>query len=138
MSAPSKDPSDHGLKLAKDFPGLGEGDNRGPYVDHTAVREVLSQLRKDLGGVHGNPQPSMSATWSGPGTLGEVQGIGNVGPEATGTWEVASNFGGNFESAYKVFGESYSQLVDYIEEWASAVERAIANYEKGHTDSSAT
>ncbi|MGN9836761.1 hypothetical protein ACTMTI_01430 [Nonomuraea sp. H19] len=127
------------LELAKDFPGLGEDDGRGPYVDHAAVRDVISRLRKNLGGVYvqGTPQASMSATWSGPGTVGEVQGLGNVGPEATGKWEVASNFGANFEQAYKAFGESYSQLVDHIEKWADAVERAIVNYEKGQKDSSA-
>ncbi|MEV0380010.1 hypothetical protein [Nonomuraea sp. NPDC050643] len=133
---PDNDKAPPGLTLAKDFPGLGAG-GQGPYVDHVAVRDAVSRLRKNLGSVYGNPQPSMSATWSGPGTIGEVQGLGNVGPEATGKWEVASNFGANFEQAYKAFGDSYSQLLDYVEKWAEAVEQAIVNYEKGHKDSSA-
>ncbi|MEV4353360.1 hypothetical protein ACWEPL_44545 [Nonomuraea sp. NPDC004186] len=137
MSVPKdNDSPPPGLELAKDFPGLS-GNGGGQYADHEGIRDVVSRLRKNLGSVHGNPQPSMSATWSGPGTIGEVQGLGNVGPEATGKWEVASNFGANFESAYKVFGESYSQLIDYVEKWAEAVERAVSNYEKGQRDSSA-
>ncbi|MEV6031675.1 hypothetical protein AB0L65_11035 [Nonomuraea sp. NPDC052116] len=125
------------LELAKDFPGLSGNDNRGPYADHEAIRDALKNLRTALGSTHGDPHPSMSATWSGPGTISEVEGLGNVGPESTGTWEVASNFGANFETAYKVFGESYSQLADYVEKWAAAVEQAVSNYEKGHRDSSA-
>ncbi|MBE1590219.1 hypothetical protein ACFPOI_04225 [Nonomuraea angiospora] len=137
MSVPKDNDSPvPGLELAKDFPGLG-GNSGGQYADHEGIRDVVSRLRKNLGSVHGNPQPSMSATWSGPGTISEVEGLGNVGPESTGTWEVASNFGANFETAYKVFGESYSQLVDYVEKWADAVEQAVSNYEKGHRDSSA-
>ncbi|GAB2916240.1 hypothetical protein ACFMQL_18880 [Nonomuraea fastidiosa] len=124
------------LELAKDFPGI-EDDGRGPYVDHTEVRKVVSRLREQLGALRGNAPANMSATWSGPGTIGEVSGLGNVGPAETGSWEVASSFGYNTEQAYKVFGGSYGQLIDYVEKWADAVERAIANYEKGHADSSA-
>ncbi|SEG99439.1 hypothetical protein SAMN05444920_11342 [Nonomuraea solani] len=129
-------PPPPGLELAKDFPGLGPGGG-GPTVDHTAVRDAISRLRKNLDPVYGSPQPNMSATWSGPGTVAQTAGLGNVGPESTGKWEVANNFGGNVEQAYKAFIDSYSELVEYVEKWAGAVETAITNYEKGHKDSSA-
>ncbi|MET8861475.1 hypothetical protein ABZW11_00830 [Nonomuraea sp. NPDC004580] len=124
------------LELAKDFPGL-EDDGRGPYIDHSEVRAVVSRLREQLGSLYGNQPANMSATWSGPGTVGEVAGLGNVGPGETGPWEVASSFGYNTARAYEVFGDSYTKLIDYVEKWAEAVERAVANYEKGHADSSA-
>ncbi|MFG2077424.1 hypothetical protein SAMN05421874_106100 [Nonomuraea maritima] len=135
--APEKGSPPPELALAPDFPGLGEDDGRGPYVDHGELRAVVKRLRKHLGTLRGNPQPSMSATWSGPGTVGEVAGLGNVGPAETGAWEVASSFGYNTKQAYEVFGDSYYRLLEQAERWADAVEQAISNYEKGHIDSSA-
>ncbi|MFC4115559.1 hypothetical protein [Nonomuraea zeae] len=138
----SRPPADEGspppeLELARNFPGLGDDDGRGPYVDHEGVREVIRRLRRRLGALSGQAPASMSATWSGPGTVANVAGLGNVGPTSTGSWEVASNFGLNVENAYEVFGPSYSKLQEQADKWAEAVEQAIVNYEKGHKDSSA-
>jgi hypothetical protein len=36
-----------------------------------------------------------------------------------------------------VFGTSYYELLEHVEKWATAVEKAVSNYEKGHVDSSA-
>ncbi|GAA3242617.1 hypothetical protein [Nonomuraea helvata] len=129
------------LKLAPNFPGLTGDDGGGPYVDHHEVRAIVSRVRKQVQGLltdpGARPSPSMSATYSGPGTVGEVAGMGGVGPDETGKWEVADYFGQNISRAYDVFGGSYSELVTYVEKWADAVEKAIDNYEKGHADSSA-
>ena len=125
------------LELAKDFPGLGGDSGQGPDIDHTGVREVISRLREELGTLRGSAPASMSATWSGPGTVAEVAGTTNVGPGETGKWEVARYFGANTAQAYEVFGTSYYELLDHVEKWAAAVEKAVSNYEKGHADSSA-
>jgi hypothetical protein len=126
------------LELTKNFPGLdGNGSDDGPYVEHTRVREIIGQLGRDLESLRGSAPASMSATWSGPGTVGEVAGLGNVGPGETGQWEVAQSFGSNTEQAYTVFGGAYGSLIDHVEKWVAGVERAVANYEKSHRDSSA-
>jgi hypothetical protein len=125
------------LDLPKNFPGLGGDDGQGPDIDHAGVREVISRLRKELGTLRGSAPASMSATWSGPGTVAEVAGTGNIGSQETGKWEVARFFGGNTAQAYEVFGGSYYELLDHVEKWADAVEKAVNNYEKGHADSSA-
>jgi hypothetical protein len=125
------------LELARNFPGLGDDDGRGPYVDHKGVRDVIGRLRENLGALSGNPLPNMSATYSGPGTVPNVAGLAMVGPESSGSWEVASAFGLNVENAYEVFVDSYVKLQEQAEKWADAVEQAIVNYEKGHQDSSA-
>ncbi|WP_043620950.1 hypothetical protein [Nonomuraea candida] len=125
-----------GLELPRDFPGLGDDDGRGPYVDHTELRRVVGRLRTALESLRGSAPASMSATWSGPGTVGEVSGLGNLAPEAAGKWEVASGFGYNISHAGEVFGGSYGQLLEYAEKWADAVEKAITNYETFHRDSS--
>ncbi|MEU4571953.1 hypothetical protein [Nonomuraea sp. NPDC023979] len=124
------------LELAPNFPGM-EPDGRGPDIKHDEVRSVLSRLRRELETLRGNAPASMSATWSGPGTVGNVAGLSNVGSAETGPWEVASGFGVNTAKAYEVFSGSYSEFLDCIEEWALAVEKAIDNYERGHLDSSA-
>lgn len=125
------------LELAKNFPGLDGDNGQGPDIDHAGVRAVLSRLREELGTLRGSAPPSMSASWSGPGTVAEVAGTGNVGPQQTGKWEVASSFGANTAQAYEVFGSSYYELLEHVEKWADAVEKVVSNYEKGHADSSA-
>ncbi|AQZ66689.1 unnamed protein product [[Actinomadura] parvosata subsp. kistnae] len=136
-------PADNGspapeLELPANFPGLGDdAATGGPYVDHTELRRVVGRLRTKLDSLRGNAPASMSATYSGPGTIGEVAGMGNVGPQETGQWEVASSFGANTEQAYTVLDPSYGKLLDHVEQWVDAVEKAIANYERFHQDSSA-
>ncbi|WP_049570651.1 hypothetical protein [Nonomuraea sp. SBT364] len=124
------------LELAPNFPGL-EADGRGPYVDHQGVRSALSRLRRQLETLRGSAPAGMSATWSGPGTIGQVAGLSNVGSSETGPWQVASGFGENTATAYTVFNGSYSDFLDCIEQWAAAIEKAIDNYERGHAASSA-
>ncbi|MGI5161056.1 hypothetical protein [Microbispora sp. CA-102843] len=124
------------LRLPESWPGLGGGPDE-LYIDHTRVRQVLKGLREELGTLRGRAPASMSATWSGPGTAGEVQGLTNVGPSETGPWETAKYFGLNAEQAHEVLGGKYQLLIDRIEAMVNAVEQAVVNYEKGHTSSSA-
>lgn len=134
-------PADNGspppeLQLPDDFPGLGGGGD-DPYIDHTEVKAIISALRGSLGSLRGTPMPNMSATWTGPGTINEVSYLGNIGSQETGKWEAATAFGDNLTQAYTVFHGSYEQLLDHVDKWVDAVERAILNYEKFHQDSSA-
>lgn len=138
-------PADNGspppkLRPPEDWPGLDgspDGAPGGPYIEHTRVRQILKGLRDELGSLRGRAPASMSATWSGPGTVGEVSGLTNVGPEQTGPWETAKYFGLNAEQAYEVLTGKYQLLIDRVEAMVSAVEQAVANYEKGHKSSSA-
>jgi hypothetical protein len=125
------------LELPTDFPGLGEDEGGGPFIDHHEVRNVIKALRTSLGALRGETVPNMSATWTGPGTVNQVSYEGNVGPEEAGQWEAASAFGNNIHFAYNAFDPSYALLIEHVEKWANAVEQAIANYERFHQDSSA-
>ncbi|MEU6713223.1 hypothetical protein ABZ897_17205 [Nonomuraea sp. NPDC046802] len=125
------------LELPRDFPGLDGDDGGGPSVDHGEVRRAIRELRAGITALRGSTLPGMSATWTGPGTVNEVSYRGNVGREQAGSWEAADAFGGNIEQAYAVFGPSYERLMEYVEDWADAVEQAIFNYEKGQQYSSA-
>ncbi|RVX47348.1 hypothetical protein EDD27_10278 [Nonomuraea polychroma] len=125
------------LELPSGFPGLGEDDGGGPFIDHQEVKSVISALRESLGALRGETMPNMSATWTGPGTVNEVSYLGNVGPQEAGQWEAASAFGNNIHFAYGAFDNSYALLIEHVEKWANAVEKAIANYERFHQDSSA-
>jgi hypothetical protein len=124
------------LRMPESWPGL-DGGPADVYIDHTRVRQILKGLRDELGTLRGRAPASMSATWSGPGTAGEVQGLTNVGPAETGPWEAAKYFGLNAEQAHEVLSDKYQLLIDRIEAMVSAVEQAVVNYEKGHTSSSA-
>ena len=124
------------LALPESWPGLG-GSAEEVYIDHARVRQILKGLRDELGTLRGRAPASMSATWSGPGTAGEVQGLTNVGPTEAGPWEAAKYFGLNAEQAHEVLGGKYQLLIDRIEAMVIAVEQAVVNYEKGHTSSSA-
>lgn len=136
MSYPGDGGSPPKLRMPDDWPGLGEGSG-DVYIDHTRVRQILKGLRDELGTLRGRAPANMSATWSGPGTAGEVQGLTNVGPAQTGPWEAAKCFGLNAEQAHKVLSGKYQLLIDRIDAMVSAVEQAVANYEKGHKSSSA-
>ncbi|MFC5826689.1 hypothetical protein [Nonomuraea insulae] len=136
-------PSDPGgspppeLHLPSDFPGLTGDDGGGPYIEHSRVKSIVSSLRENLGSLRGAAPSGMSATWSGAGTVNEVSYRGNVGPAETGKWEAATAFGDNLTQAHTVFNDSYGVLVDNVEKWVDAVEKAIVNYEKFQRDSSA-
>ncbi|GLX04204.1 hypothetical protein [Microbispora sp. NBRC 16548] len=128
------------LRLPEGWPGLDgspDGAAGGPYIEHTRVLQVLKGLREELGSLRGRAPASMSATWSGPGTAGEVQGLTNVGPAEAGPWDAAKYFGLNAEQAHEVLSGKYQLLIDRVEALVTAVERAVANYEKGHKSSSA-
>lgn len=126
------------LELRKDWPGLDEAGRRaGPDVDHTQIRKIAQALRSELAALKGGAPASMSATWSGPGTLGEISGLGNVGPAETGTWETADYFGQNVAQGYTVLNGKYQAFAEQYEALVVAIEKAVENYEKGHDASSA-
>ncbi|MFF5212403.1 hypothetical protein [Streptosporangium sp. NPDC000396] len=128
------------LELAKNWPGLDgtdEGSGSGPELNHTRIRQIFQALRDDLQALQGKSPGSMSATWSGPGTLGEVSGLGNVGPSDTGKWQVADYYGQSVEQGYTVLSGKQQMLFDGCEALITALEKAVTNYEKGHDASSA-
>ncbi|AWS46448.1 hypothetical protein [Streptosporangium sp. 'caverna'] len=126
------------LELRKDWPGLDEaGRKDGPDVKHAEIRKIIQVLRSELAALKGGGQASMSATWSGPGTLGEIAGLGNVGSAETGTWETADYFGRNITQAYTVLNGKYQAFAEQYEALVVALEKAIRNYEESHDGSSA-
>lgn len=129
-------PEPQGVELPADWPGL-DSDTGGPYIDHTRVREIIGTLREELSTLRGQAPAGMSATWSGPGTLPEVQGLSRVGVKETGAWGAAMFFGINATKGSTSLSTTYESLVDRIDAMITAVEKAVTNYEEGQTRSSA-
>ncbi|SDQ42848.1 hypothetical protein [Thermostaphylospora chromogena] len=129
-------PGPQGPELPADWPGL-DGDTGGPHIDHTRVREILGTLRQELSTLRGQAPANMSATWSGPGTLPEVQGLSRVGTRETGSWGAAQYFGLNATQGSTSLSSTYQSLIERIDAMITAVEQAVTNYEEGQTRSRA-
>ncbi|MFD0900662.1 hypothetical protein [Actinomadura sediminis] len=90
--------------------------SRGTEYDHTRIRDVARQMRREL------------ASYSGPGTLPDLTSRGKVPAAAFGTWDTAQVMGKTVEQGNIQIVRAYQQFLDGFLSVANALEKVADNY----------
>ncbi|WP_026403231.1 hypothetical protein [Actinomadura rifamycini] len=89
---------------------------RGTKYDHTQIRDVARQMRREL------------AAHPGPGSLPDLASRGNVPASAFGGWDAAQALGRTVGHGNSQITRAYQQLLDGILSMADALEKVADNY----------